>query len=157
MSVKDLYVFAVAPDESDEEIHGYVRTMNDLRRTGRPMHLVCTISGFNDDPRELFDIPEAVALCRRLVELGFISGLNVCTSLPPCPDHERLHGLWGAFEVWLCSEGLMRANPWTIAVEAFRSLFDEFTKLLKQCNAVADAVPDGPRCEPKDVRSFLGN
>ena len=46
-------------------------------------NVVCTVRGFSDDKRNLFEIPEIRAFCRRVVNLGFISYLDFTTTVPP--------------------------------------------------------------------------
>ena len=62
---------------------------------------VCGVRGFSNNPRELYDIPEVRAFCRRLVTLGFISYLDFSTVFHPDLPSLAKSG-WGAAEVWLC-------------------------------------------------------
>lgn len=69
--------------------------------------VTCGIVGFDADPRELWDIPEAQSLCRRLVDLGFLLVLYPSThhplpggppAIPPLP--------LGGYEVWCVGRGM---------------------------------------------------
>jgi hypothetical protein len=60
--------------------------------------VTCTFDGYGDDPRDLADIPEAREFCKRLVGLGYISFLDVTTSMRGLPAFDRAITL-GAWEV----------------------------------------------------------
>ena len=88
----------------------------------------CNFTSFDNDKRDVWEIPECRALCRRLVNLGFISCLSYL-------NLKRGRGAWGAFDVWLCAEGLMRRETKiTPPIKA------AFLKALDKANAVADAA-----------------
>ena len=93
---------------TNDELVRLMRWCRDHRERNPNDHIVCTIGGFDDDPRELGQIPEARALCRRLVGIGFISWLDVCTSIPQLKGIGMEAGL-GAFEVWAIAEGILGA------------------------------------------------
>lgn len=60
-------------DATNEDILDQMRTMKARREDGSYSNIVCTVRGFADDERMLFEIPEVRAFCRRVVNLGFIS------------------------------------------------------------------------------------
>jgi hypothetical protein len=92
------FVHELSVGITDAEIIGVMQEAKQLR-DGGAMTLTCVIDGFNDDPRELGDIPEARELCRRLVALGYVSFLDVITSAKGFPTYNGGRTL-GAFEVW---------------------------------------------------------
>jgi hypothetical protein len=67
-------------------------------------HVVCCISGYDEDPRFLFHIPEARAFMVRLIALGFMSVLDVSSMLPKDVSPAVSAGL-GALELWTYSQG----------------------------------------------------
>jgi hypothetical protein len=111
-----------------------MREMKRVRERGAFVHIVCMIAEFDEDPRHLNDIPEVIALCRRLVSLGFISYLDFSTLLDP--EHsDRLGLAWGAVEVWMCAERKAPGGSY----EFTRELVEEFKQALHRSNAIAEA------------------
>jgi hypothetical protein len=119
--------------DSNESILDLMRQMKACREDRSFGHVVCTVGGFSDDSRELYEIAEVRAFCRRLVGLGFISYLDPWTSNLPNPP--MLAHFWGATEVWLCGEGRMRRTaPLT------KELLDELTQAILEANEKAEAA-----------------
>ncbi len=120
-------------DATDPDLLDQMRIMKRVREEHRYDRIVCTIRGFTGDPRELYDIPEVRAYCNRLVDLGFISYLDFSTLFDPKTPELARHG-WGASEVWLCSEGRLKAhNPLT------REILNELQQAILKSNERADA------------------
>lgn len=128
MSGKMLLQIGVAMDETNEEIYDYIQKMKHTRETEKNPCILCYIGGWDKDKRELFDIPEVRALCRRFVNLGFISYLDTFGAPPNEPVL-----CWGAFEVWLNGEGRMKAN-----VDITDDLLKEFEVELLKANDKCD-------------------
>lgn len=131
MDTRTLFV-ELGIDATNDDILDQMRIMKHARENKTYEHVVCGIRGFGEDRRELWDIPEVRAFCRRVVNLGFISFLDVATQLPtvaPIP----FGASWGALEMVLCAEGQMAARK-GIAKEEF----DEFERVLEQANKKAD-------------------
>src|SRR5262249_54436820 len=77
----------------------------------------CTIRGFNDDPRELWEIPEAKTLAQRMVAIGFIAWLEGSVLMPELrrgPDANLRLGM-GALEVWALAEGKTKGVAMTLS------------------------------------------
>jgi hypothetical protein len=70
-------------DATNDDILDQMRKMKSCRENRTYSNLVCTVRGFSDDKRNLFEIPEVRAFCRRVVNLGFISYLDFTTTVPP--------------------------------------------------------------------------
>jgi hypothetical protein len=136
-----LHVFEISPRDSNEDILNQMRRARDQRGGSRGDRVVttCCVAGFDHDPRELGEIPEARALCRRAVQLGLISWLDVSTVIPEL-CHPALAGLragagLGAFELWAISEGLVRgAGKHAVTKETLERFRDD----LKAANRRAD-------------------
>jgi len=94
---------------TNDDILDQMRVMKRGREEKLYQHVVCGLRDFGDDPRELYDIPEARAFCRRLVSLGFISYLDFSTLFAQDLPEPAKAG-WGAAEVWLCGEGRLKAK-----------------------------------------------
>jgi hypothetical protein len=121
-------------DASNDDILDQMRTMKACREDGSYSHVVCSVRGFSDDERSLFEIPEVRAFCRRVVNLGFISYLDFTTTFDSSVPAIAKDG-WGAAEVWLCSEGRLRSQmPLT------RELIDELKRVICESNERADAA-----------------
>jgi len=67
-------------DATNDEILDQMRTMKACREDGSYGHVVCTVRGFSEDKRDLFEIPVLRAFCLRVVNLGFISYLDFTTT-----------------------------------------------------------------------------
>jgi len=121
-------------DATNDEILAQMRTMKACREDGSYDHVVCTVRGFSEDKRRLFEIPEVRAFCRRVVNLGFISYLDFTTTFDTTVPAIAKNG-WGAAEVWLCGEGQLRSQmPLT------RELVDELQLVVCESNEKADAA-----------------
>jgi hypothetical protein len=99
-----LHIMALMHDATDEEIVSMMRQMKSIREHKSKANIVMLVNGYDSDPRELWEIPEALALFRRLIDTGFISYLD--------PGHvpgvsEPAEGGFGAAEVIFSVEGRM--------------------------------------------------
>jgi hypothetical protein len=118
---------------TDQEIIGLMRHARRARAAGAPT-VTCCIGGYDDDPRELGDIPEARELCKRLVRLGYIACLDIATSVREFPTFNHSITL-GAWEVWRIARGEAKVGKSRVPAE----LLDEFiTKELVYLSTVAD-------------------
>jgi hypothetical protein len=116
---------------TDQEIRRFVILLfRDVHQNDDPFSL--TISGFNDDSRGLYQIPEAVDLAKRLVAGGMMSLLHVATSLQTL---ERKPG-WGALELWACAKGLFRSGVCPLSRETMQA----FMRDLMQSNALCRQI-----------------
>jgi hypothetical protein len=107
-----------------------------------------SISGFDDDPRELYQIREVIEFTKRLVKLGFMSCLHVTTTIkdliPEPFKSRRLPGL-GALELWLFASEQMKPS-----LELDKSTFQTFVNDLEASNKIVEyilnpsQVPDAP-------------
>jgi hypothetical protein len=81
-------------------------------KEGQNAHILCSIQSFDDDPAELWEIPEARVFAQRLVNLGYLPYLD------PVPFGPIAFGRpFSAMELWLLSigehsiEGLSKLLP----------------------------------------------
>lgn len=115
-----------------------------------------SVDGYGDDPRELWEIPEAVNLAKKLVAMGLCSVLTVSTYLDPRHNVGPSAGRpFGAFELWLLAKQELGKD---IEGPRLAALLDEFRTFLSNVsNETATAVAEGrisdgqhkvkPRCE----------
>jgi hypothetical protein len=121
-------------DATNEDILDQMRIMKRAREDRTYSNVVCLIRGFGDDPRELFEIAEVRAFCRRIVNLGFISYLDFSTFFNPKVP-ELAKESWGAAEVWLCSEGRIKALK-----SLTKEILHEVQQAILESNGKADAA-----------------
>ena len=133
----------LALDDSDADLLAQLLTIRDHRRRfGDQAFAGCAISGFDDDPRELYEIPEVRSFCGRLVDYGFISGLDLTANselrdaigLPTDPILARCKML-GALEVWLVACNLVaRTVDGQFAATITIHMFREFVDVLRKAD-----------------------
>jgi hypothetical protein len=106
----DLIFIQTALDQTDEQLVAQIRAVME-----RPADIILAVGGFDDDPRDLWDIPEVRAHFRRLVDFGLIAILVPSTGLGElCPAHLAGCPGLGGFEVWALGHGLLRGGPSTV-------------------------------------------
>ncbi len=121
---------------------------NLMRDDGNP-RCVCTIAGYGDDPRELYEIPEVQDLCKRLIKIGYISLLDTMPNvdLPNSPAIPVEYGRpWGAWEVWIVACGLETGAGVDLSVHGL-----DFVKALRASNAAYMRAFPGDRGFPEIV------
>jgi hypothetical protein len=129
-----VHIVEIGRNATDGDIFDQMRIMKRIRETKSADDIVCTLRGFDSDPRELFEIPEARSLCVRLVDLGFISYLSFASYLNPTKPELGEAG-YGAMEVWMCSNDRLRGEN-----ETSPKLFKEAQAVVIKANAAADSA-----------------
>ena len=112
-------------------------------RTANPKNknepAVCAIYGFDKDPRPIWLIPEAVKLCKKIINSGFTSELFVTThikqGLPKGVTTESLGHTLGSFEIWAISKGYKMNN-----LMVTEGLWKEFEDDLLKSNEIHQKV-----------------
>ena len=114
------------------------------------------MDGYGEDPRELWQIPEAINFAKKLVAMGVCSVLTISTYLnPKYDDGSNVGRPFGAFELWLLAKQELGKK---IENNRLAALLQEFnTFLTNVSNETATAVVEGrisdgqhkaqPRCE----------
>jgi hypothetical protein len=91
------------------------------------------IAGYDDDPRELWDIPEVQAFCRRLIKMGMLAALDPAIEF-------QIDGMpkpgWGAVDVWLAAHGLIKGHR----VELNEKEVARYRAALKDADATSSAA-----------------
>lgn len=100
-----LMLLALHPSETDDELLARMRAARTARESGAATNVVATVGCFATDPRDLWDIPEARALCQRLVATGLVGVLDAIASRNP-----RTAGTLGAAEAIWVARGLSLAT-----------------------------------------------
>lgn len=135
--MKTLLIVRTAIHETNDQIIDQMRMMKAAHEGKQIGNVVCCIDGFDQDQRELFEIPEVRAFCRRLVGQGFISYLSLTTFYTV--DQSLVGSGWGALEVWMCGEGRLKREV-ELDLELFDRLMTEFKPVWYGSNAVADSA-----------------
>lgn len=125
--------------QSDEEIKDCIRRILPLCHKNK-MGACFSIQGFDDDEREVWEIPETIEFMKKLVDLGFMSILEISTTSPSLVRTEIFHtdklpGL-GAIELWMCATSRMGNG----ANEVTPAEFKMFTDALQASNAKAESL-----------------
>lgn len=144
----DLLCTTVELSMTDEEIKDAIRKIQPVCFE-KQQGFCLTIAGYDNDPRELYEIPEVIEFTKKLVKFGFMSCLYLTTTIPdlipePFKGH-KLPGL-GALELWLfASNRMKKAN-----FELDKPTFAIFVKDLEISNQIVNIlltpsqVPDAP-------------
>jgi hypothetical protein len=130
----DLHIVKLSIRYGREELLDQMRQMNQVRRKNAAARVVCTISDYDNDPRELYEIPEVRTFCQRLVDIGCIADPDAFTSVPGASALPLPVGL-GAFEVWALSQGLV---PQAGTLDVTEAMLTRFRAVLRECNRRAD-------------------
>jgi hypothetical protein len=122
---------------TNDDLRDMMRNMKAARETGWD-HVICTIDGFANDSRELWQIPEVRAYCRRLMTTGFVAYLDVFAGINPDPaTHPLVRQGFGSGEVWLIGEGVDIGQP-KFVLEA--ETVERLRVALFQANKASDAA-----------------
>jgi hypothetical protein len=130
----DLHILALTVDMPDDEIKGVIAQVAPRVHKAQ-FGAVLTISGYDDDPRELYQIPECVDFFKRLSNLGLISILEVSSSLDGVSRFNGPAPGIGAFEVW--AFGHRKITP---GKEFHQNVMLEFFAELEKANKKCEAV-----------------
>lgn len=122
-------------DVTDEEIEEIISlALPDVEKENRGW--VCAINGYDDDERELYTIPEAIELCKRLVKLGLISILTTSTLIEK-DERPWISKHLGAIEIWAIATGYLDANGELVLT---KKNFAEFQRVLADANNLVTKV-----------------
>lgn len=128
MTGTDKSIWIVEAAMTDADIDDMLRKLNQLcLYGGRPFYL--TVSGFDQDARELWEIPEALVLFDRLYKAGAMSVLE-CNCGP-----EYVPLAIGAYQLWIIQHRLWTGKA---GFPESLDLFDRFCEDLKISNDIID-------------------
>jgi hypothetical protein len=107
---KDIVTLYVKPASTDADLKAAMITAR--RARDYPNVIVsCRFSGYGDDDRELWEIPEVRQLCQRLFDIGFVSDLDESTTYL-CPPPKPPWGVGaGALEIWMMAKDYVDCRP----------------------------------------------
>lgn len=133
-----LHILKLRHDATEQEIK---QTIKDYDRAlynkedGSKDGMQLVTVGFEDDPRELADIPEAVALLRGFVRCGGLGLLVLAVWIEEIPNYipPALPLGLGAMEVWAIAEGKVKGDRMEIEPREFRA---DYVESLKRYEAL---------------------
>lgn len=107
---------------SDEELQATIqKSLPVCKKNKQGFYL--SVKGFDDDPREIWEIPEVLKFYRRLKNLGFLSILTTSSHIFPSSQDEPAG--FGAFEIYLFATNQPVDN-------AGKKEFNVFLKFLRE-------------------------
>ena len=131
----ELHVVDLGLDAADADLVEQMRHMEEHREAGFK-RVGCSIRGYETDNRDLWQIPEVVDFCKKLIRIGFIAGLDVSFTFPPNqPPLPVPVAPWGSLDIWLIAKGHMSKDG---TVEMTTDLLSQFKKELQYQNTVAE-------------------
>ncbi len=128
-------IFHIGKDITDEEIDDLTRQALSLALQ-QAKGCCCALAGYDFDERELYQIPEAINLCKRLCDRGFISAMHTST-LMDRDELPQLRRFFGAMEVWAIATGNLSYDG---DLEIDKENFDVFLKALDRANQVSNEL-----------------
>lgn len=117
---------------SDADIRKAMTGMHKFRECVPNAHVVVIVHGYDEDSRELWEIPEVAVLFQRLVASGFISYLDISPSLSKEEAMKDCPG-FGSLEVWLIARGEMKTH-----LQLTADHLGKFQEELEKSNEIAD-------------------
>lgn len=140
-------------DMTDAELHECIHKMRP-RVTESKTGFLLTISNYDDDPRDLWEIPEAVAFCKRLIDIGMGSMLDLSSAM-----YAQKLGLpavgFGLIEVMYMAEGrIKKRGSYDISVEDV----NRAAKLYEESNIKVEAIlaKPCPNTGIREMEHFVG-
>jgi hypothetical protein len=129
-----LKILSIDLHESIPSMHDIIRCLGpNVFASNQPFLLLVDTGG---DPRETWEIPECAALCRRIIDSGLLSLLDINLG-----DDRNELGL-GAADVYVRAHGLLKRGKdgVTGVWELTESLWNAFWVTLMRSNDVCDGV-----------------
>jgi hypothetical protein len=106
------------------------------------------VKGYEDDPREMWEIPEVRQLCQRLVDLGVIAVLELSDFCPEHPKLQRDHREGkatpmgpGALEVWLLAKGRVTGGKTTLTADDLNAFVEDLDLAIRTCKRLTGVAP----------------
>jgi hypothetical protein len=127
----DLKIMIVRKGMTVPELRSLVRSAD---FTARETHLgfLLMVSGFDSDPRDLWEIDDAIGLMNSLVEVGCLSAL--APNLPMSPGYQP--SMMGAFQLWMFTHRPPRGGEFLCT----KKMLEEFRSALLASNNLMDAA-----------------
>lgn len=127
----DLTFCSLSADMSDDELKECIhRVMPHCLKTERGC--LISVNGYDRDSRELWEIPEVKTFFNRLIDIGFLSVMELMAQ-------QAMPGTsgFGAVEVWMVATG--RINKYA-KYEVGKEELDAVVKIVKESNVKCEAI-----------------
>ena len=133
---------------TDDELLDTLRKMDHICDTsGKGFYIM--FHGWDDDPRGLWDIPEAVALMKKIVEMGFLSVLHPVDPPDNQPEHALAGLLFTGAHVKAIADGTFdrrddgSISPQIDVIELMRAINEANERCGRQCSPTDPAAGSG--------------
>jgi hypothetical protein len=118
---KTLVVIEIHPSQSESELFAVVRSYSDqmdaMEASGEEYRApVLIVDGFNDDPRDLWHIPEAIEFLKRACRAGFLSILEPSVMMKS-KGRCGFVPTFGALELWLVANNLISVDAGEVEIQ----------------------------------------
>ena len=133
--MNDLLVINLGVDTPIDEIKGMFADLWKQVKISKK-GFVLTTAGFDDDPRELYEIPEVIEFYKKLIEIGFLSLL--VPDMLDTPKDEIVG--FGAFEIWMIANEIKELDNEDYKNKFFPVLMRSNEIFDQQLNTVKDGM-----------------
>jgi len=126
---------SLTTDMTDDEIKECIHRMHP-RAVKSGQGFLLTISGYDRDPRDLWEIPNDITFFNKLIDIGFLSvlAINAQAVMPGTPG-------FGAMEVWMIATGkITRRAKVPITPEDFKTVL----RLVEESNVKCAEILNQP-------------
>jgi hypothetical protein len=131
----DFYGIVLTVNMTDDELVDLMKQMRRVRQSDSGVHITCAIHGYDEDPRELWELPEVRTFSQRLIDLGFIADLDFAPHWDKELSQRPGQGGLGATEIWLLAAGRLAQ---TLALT--NAVSDEAQAVVVLANRRADEL-----------------
>lgn len=131
----ELTFCSLSVDMSDDELKECIHKAHPrCVKTGRGC--LITVNGYDRDKRELWQIPEVKTFFDRLIDIGFLSVMELMAqeALPGSPG-------FGAVEVWMLATGQIKKYA---KYEIGKQELAAVVEIVKQSNVKCEAILEAP-------------
>ncbi len=136
-----LVILPIPCEITDEEIDQTIKEGHPIV-VNTQVGWVVAIAGYDDDDREVYQIPEIKILAKRLVERGLISLLSVSTLIEK-DEKPYLGGFLGAMEIWSLAKGKFGSGELIIERPDWEDFFMDLGRSNEICHNLTVAIKEG--------------
>lgn len=151
--MQNLMVTNLSVQMTDSEIEEAMKDMAPVCQSTQNGFFVC-IDGYEEDPRELWQIPEVKIFFQKLISSGFIAFLEVSATAEGLTRLDTNLGCpgFGALEIWMIANDMMYSGRKEIRQNELRRFFAD----LENANAKSRIVVSLPKNVCDGQQKFQG-
>lgn len=123
-----------------------------------------TVAGYDEDSRELWEIPDVIRFMKKLCDIGFISVLEVATSCPELASaaFKTVSGTgqppgFGALEVWMCATNRLGDGKTDIDQPTMNLFLAELQSSNRKCQAICQEPPYSTGIIQNEFQTFVSD